>query len=169
MAWSRCYNSLCRHLYVWWAGERYDEETGLPHLAHVAWNALALLTYELRGIGQDDRQAAKTDVREILQRHIARQNRDASELQLEPGEMEFIEKASCCEGAPLPDRRCPPPRIKEGMKFIIEANGPIYQVKKVLVEHTEELGNQLFEVECVSHPELADQMMRAKAIYAVVQ
>jgi len=55
MDWSRVFDSLHRHLEKWWAGETYDQETGLPHLAHAAWNALSLLTYEIRGIGTDDR------------------------------------------------------------------------------------------------------------------
>lgn len=57
MLWSRCYNSLLRHLYAYWNGERNDQETGLHHMAHVAWNAVALLVYSLRGIGIDDRKA----------------------------------------------------------------------------------------------------------------
>ncbi|NIN67628.1 MAG: hypothetical protein GTO63_23585, partial [Anaerolineae bacterium] len=36
-------------------GAQHDTESNLLHSAHVAWNALALLTYELRDIGQDDR------------------------------------------------------------------------------------------------------------------
>ena len=58
MLWSRCFNSLLRHLYAYWDGQKYDEETGLHHMAHVAWNAIALLVYSLRGIGIDDRKAS---------------------------------------------------------------------------------------------------------------
>lgn len=60
-AWSTPYDSLQRHLKAWWLGEDYDTGTpeepgsGLYHLAHVVWNALALLTFQLRGIGEDDR------------------------------------------------------------------------------------------------------------------
>lgn len=60
MLWSRCYNSLLRHLYAYWGGERSDQETGLHHMAHVAWNAIALLVYSLRGVGVDDRCEKKT-------------------------------------------------------------------------------------------------------------
>ena len=35
-------------------GERDDPETKCHHLAHVAWNALALMVYEMRGLGEDD-------------------------------------------------------------------------------------------------------------------
>lgn len=36
-------DSLVRHLTKHFTGNEMDEETGLPHLAHVAWNALAIL------------------------------------------------------------------------------------------------------------------------------
>lgn len=53
---SRIYAALLRHLFAWWRGEDNDPESGLPHLAHVTWNALALLTYHKRGLcGTDDR------------------------------------------------------------------------------------------------------------------
>ena len=55
MPWMECDASLRRHLAAWEMGERLDPESGELHLAHVAWNALALLTFELRGIGEDDR------------------------------------------------------------------------------------------------------------------
>lgn len=32
----------------------YDEETGSRHLAQVVWHALALLTFEIRGLGTND-------------------------------------------------------------------------------------------------------------------
>jgi hypothetical protein len=54
MAWSRVVGSALRHLFARIRGERLDPETKLPHLAHFAWNALALLTYDLRGVGEDD-------------------------------------------------------------------------------------------------------------------
>lgn len=55
MSWSRCFGSLCRHTWAFWRGEDYDEETGCHHLAMVAWNAFAILTYYLRKTGTDDR------------------------------------------------------------------------------------------------------------------
>lgn len=36
-----------RHIFKWVAGHKLDEETGLHHLAHAAWNILALLHFEL--------------------------------------------------------------------------------------------------------------------------
>jgi hypothetical protein len=40
-------DALARHLNQWRAGADYDEEFGTHHLAHVAWNALAILTIRL--------------------------------------------------------------------------------------------------------------------------
>ena len=47
--------SLLRHLARWSCGEDYDEESGLPHDVHIAFNALALITMRIRDIGEDDR------------------------------------------------------------------------------------------------------------------
>ena len=55
LAYSRVYASLMRHITAWWQGERYDPDSGMPHLWHVATNALFLAAYEIRGVGQDDR------------------------------------------------------------------------------------------------------------------
>lgn len=57
----RVFAAICRHAFSWWRGERADQETGIHHLAHAAWNCLALLAYELRGMEEfDDRKAATT-------------------------------------------------------------------------------------------------------------
>ena len=55
MKYSRPYAAAQRHLWAWWRGEDLDPETGLPHLAHAAWNVLALLQYQLKKRGEDDR------------------------------------------------------------------------------------------------------------------
>jgi hypothetical protein len=55
MDWSKCFASMQRHAAAWHAGEDFDKESGQHHMAHVAWNALALLTYQMRGLGVDDR------------------------------------------------------------------------------------------------------------------
>lgn len=54
MKWSRLLDATLRHLIAFNSGERIDEESGLSHLAHAAWNILALLTYLIMGIGEDD-------------------------------------------------------------------------------------------------------------------
>lgn len=53
--WSLSVDALYRHLMAWESGEDRDEESGLLHTAHVAWHALALVAFQLRGIGTDDR------------------------------------------------------------------------------------------------------------------
>lgn len=40
--------ALLRHLASWQEGERKDKESGLPHLAHVATNALFLAWFDLQ-------------------------------------------------------------------------------------------------------------------------
>jgi hypothetical protein len=55
MKWSRVIGSLLRHVTRFMIGERYDQESGHHHLAHAAWNCLALMSYDLRKIGEDDR------------------------------------------------------------------------------------------------------------------
>ena len=58
--WSLCHAALHRHLAQFWQmGERTDAETGGHHLAAVAFHALALLAFDLRLAGTDDRPRAK--------------------------------------------------------------------------------------------------------------
>jgi hypothetical protein len=54
MPYSECFASLMRHYSAAFGGERDDPESTLLHSAHAAWNALAILAYELRGVGTDD-------------------------------------------------------------------------------------------------------------------
>lgn len=54
MDWSRLADADLRHLFEFLDGNRIDEESKLSHLAHHAWNALALLEFELNKIGNDD-------------------------------------------------------------------------------------------------------------------
>jgi hypothetical protein len=62
MDWSIMVGCMKRHLTKFLVGERYDGDefdieagtTGCHHLAMVAWNALALMSYDLRGIGNND-------------------------------------------------------------------------------------------------------------------
>jgi hypothetical protein len=55
LSWMDTYASLMRHLQAWAEGEETDPESELPHVAHATWNAMALLTFGLRGTGTDDR------------------------------------------------------------------------------------------------------------------
>lgn len=53
--WSLNFNSAQRHLLAFWSGENLDPESGLPHLAHAAWQCLALLSFMNHELGTDDR------------------------------------------------------------------------------------------------------------------
>jgi len=65
MAWSRIIASLHRHLNAFQQGEDLDKETGLSHVAHVAWNAMALLSYTKCCPNKDDRYKNELD-KEVL-------------------------------------------------------------------------------------------------------
>lgn len=54
LKWSRLVDAALRHFVAYLAGERLDKESGLSHLAHVAWNILTLLEFEIEGAGEDD-------------------------------------------------------------------------------------------------------------------
>lgn len=62
MKWSTMIGSMKRHIAKFEAGERYDGDgfdlekgtTGCHHLAMIAWNALALMTYDLLKKGTND-------------------------------------------------------------------------------------------------------------------
>lgn len=53
--WANAYNAMQRHANLFWSGEDRDPESGLPHIAHAAWMAMALVSFYLRGIGTDTR------------------------------------------------------------------------------------------------------------------
>jgi len=55
MDWDHCFNAIQRHSWAWYNGEDHDPETGTHHMICVAWNALALFVYFIRGIGRDNR------------------------------------------------------------------------------------------------------------------
>lgn len=55
MAWGRVYAALQRHLNAWWGGEPKDIESGYSHLWHAGSCLVFLISYELRGVGKDDR------------------------------------------------------------------------------------------------------------------
>ena len=42
---SRVFAALLRHLWAWWRGESFDEESGFNHLAHAACCLMFLLHY----------------------------------------------------------------------------------------------------------------------------
>ena len=62
MSWAKMIGCALRHVFKFCMGERYDGTelnielgtTGCHHLAMAAWNLLALMSYDLRGIGDND-------------------------------------------------------------------------------------------------------------------
>jgi len=55
MPWMKLIGSCSRHLIAFVRGEDNDKESGLPHLAHLAYDALMLLDYKENHIDLDDR------------------------------------------------------------------------------------------------------------------
>lgn len=55
MKWSTMLASMKRHLNAYERGEDFDPETGLYHMAHVAWNALGIVSYYKFHPNLDDR------------------------------------------------------------------------------------------------------------------
>jgi len=55
MKWGKIFSAAMRHLWKFWLGEKCDEESGLHHLAHAAWNCLILLEYTITRQEFDDR------------------------------------------------------------------------------------------------------------------
>lgn len=54
LKWSRLADATLRHFLAYLTGQRIDAESGLSHLAHVAWNVLTMLEFEIEGVGEDD-------------------------------------------------------------------------------------------------------------------
>lgn len=54
MAWMKMIGCSRRHILKFLLGEKYDKETGCHHLALAAWNLLALMSYDMRGLGEND-------------------------------------------------------------------------------------------------------------------
>ena len=54
-SWGKFFGSMLRHAWIWWRRESLDPESKCHHLAHVAWNAFALMEYEWKQKGIDDR------------------------------------------------------------------------------------------------------------------
>lgn len=62
MAWSRPYAALMRHMTAWFEGQRADPETGMSHLWHAGCCIVFLISFELRGIGTDDRPLSQAAI-----------------------------------------------------------------------------------------------------------
>lgn len=53
--WSLSFDALMRHAFEFWSGKDLDEESGLNHMAHVAWHALNLVLFSQYHRAKDDR------------------------------------------------------------------------------------------------------------------
>ena len=53
--WSLSMDAMHRHILAFESGEDNDPESGLLHMAHAAWHCLALCSFQIREIGNDDR------------------------------------------------------------------------------------------------------------------
>lgn len=62
--WSKSYAALMRHATRFWAGEDFDEETGLPHLAGAAFHCFTLIVFMEEHPEFDDRY--RRDVQEAI-------------------------------------------------------------------------------------------------------
>jgi hypothetical protein len=54
-SWRLSFGAMMRHAWAWFRGEDYDPETGLHHMAHVAWHCLTIMTFQKENLGTDDR------------------------------------------------------------------------------------------------------------------
>lgn len=69
LKWKRdVFGCILRHIWKWFRGETDDQESGLHHLAHAAWNCMALMEYERCKIGIDDRVPYVLDLMESNER-----------------------------------------------------------------------------------------------------
>lgn len=65
MRWGRVFGALMRHMWAWWGGlsptsknflfGELDDESKMSHLWHAGCCLIFLITYEERGVGEDDR------------------------------------------------------------------------------------------------------------------
>jgi hypothetical protein len=68
LKWSRCFGAMMRHMWAWWGGKgptndsflfgSLDDEWGFSHLWHAAACLMFMISFEMRGSGQDDRYAS---------------------------------------------------------------------------------------------------------------
>lgn len=56
------FGCILRHVWRWFRGERFDDESGVHHLAHAAWNCFTLMSYERHSLGIDERIPYELDL-----------------------------------------------------------------------------------------------------------
>ncbi len=61
MTFRRILAALMRHVEAYRAGETIDPDSGIPHMAHAAWQCFTLMVYENESLGEDDRKMEVPD------------------------------------------------------------------------------------------------------------
>lgn len=59
--WGLSFAAMCRHIFAFWRGEYFDDESELPHLAHAAWHCFTLMEFATFRRGTDDRSQLNTN------------------------------------------------------------------------------------------------------------
>lgn len=73
--------ALFRHITAYEKGEVYDSESGCMHLAHAAWNAIAMLYFGMRAGTDSDIEKALEYLKESV---ITDENKDSNANKTEP-------------------------------------------------------------------------------------
>lgn len=94
--WSLSLDAMMRHILLFANGEMNDPESGLNHMGHAAWHALALVSFAERGLGTDDRVS-------ILLHHAQSQDEFPDHADMSVDERRV---PSCCEYACYEDPGC---------------------------------------------------------------
>lgn len=56
LGWRRQIAAALRHIFAYLGGEDKDPESGLSHLAHACCCLMMLITFQITGVGTDDRK-----------------------------------------------------------------------------------------------------------------
>lgn len=54
-SYGRSFGAMMRHGWRFMAGQDYDPDTGVHHLALAAWHCFTMMTFQVRSLGTDDR------------------------------------------------------------------------------------------------------------------
>ena len=73
--------ALFRHITAYEKGEVYDSESGCMHLAHAAWNAIAMLYFGMRAETDSDIEKALEYLKESA---MAKESKDSNANTAEP-------------------------------------------------------------------------------------
>lgn len=89
------YGSLMRHLLKWYKGEDIDPETGCHHIAHVMWNAMAIIYNRDFHPELDDRPFVKKPetTQDLLKDIISKEKKLINSLRMNPLTEEGLDTA----------------------------------------------------------------------------